>query len=47
LSFEPVRPVARDAIKVQVTFESEPSQQMLLNYRWKVNDEVIQESISP
>jgi hypothetical protein len=47
LSFEPQRPVAHDAIKVQVTFESEPSQQIPLNFRWKVNDEVTQESTSP
>lgn len=47
LSFEPERPVAGDAIKVLVTFESELSQQIPLNYRWKVNDEVTQESTSP
>jgi hypothetical protein len=47
LGFEPERPVAGEAIKVKVTFASEPSEGPPLTYRWKVNDQVIQEAVSP
>jgi len=47
LDFEPERPVAGDAIRVRVAFETELAQRTPLNYRWKVNDQVIRESMSP
>lgn len=47
LDFEPAQPAAGDAIRVRVTFEGEPTQLMPLTYRWKVNDQVAVDSISP
>ncbi len=46
LDFSPERPVAGEPIELKISFDKPKSDEVSLRYRWKVNDETVQESES-